>query len=47
MTNRMTHFDESEFDDELFEQFNEERKEEEFSSGRKKWNFHKIFFIYI
>lgn len=44
MTNRMTQFDESEFDDELFEQFNEERKEEEFGSGRRKWNFHIIFF---
>lgn len=39
-------FDENEFDDDLFEQFNVERKEEEIS-GKKKWNGHLIFFAIV
>lgn len=39
-------FDETEFDDALFEQFNEEKKEEE-ASGKKKWNGHMIFFAVV
>jgi len=47
MSNRLNEFDENEFDDELFEQFNEGKKEEEEVSDTKKWNGHVIFFIVV
>lgn len=47
MTNRINEFDENEFDDELFEQINEGKKEEEETSGKKKWNGHVIFFAVV
>ncbi len=39
-------FDENEFDDELFEQFNEDRKEEKVPD-KKKWNVHFFFFAIV
>lgn len=39
-------FDENEFDDALFEQFNEARKEED-TSGKKRFNMHLIFFAVV
>ena len=39
-------FDENEFDDDLFEQFNENRKEEELSN-KKSFNGHLIFFAIV
>lgn len=39
-------FDENEFDNDLFEQFNESKKEEEIS-GKKRWNGHVIFFAIV
>jgi len=48
MSNRLNEFDENEFDEELFEQFNEDRKEEaDEDSGKKKWNGHVIFFAIV
>ena len=44
--NNIEEFSENEFDEELFEEFNEEKKEAE-ASGRKKWNGHIIFFAMI
>lgn len=40
-------FDENEFDDELFEQFNEEKKDEQMLAGRKKISGHAIFFAVV
>ena len=39
-------FDENEFDDALFEQFNEDRRDEE-TSEKKKYNAHFIFFAIV
>ena len=47
MSKNIKGFDENEFDEELFEQINVERKDEEDSLGRKKINGHVIFFIAI
>lgn len=44
MSNPTEKFDENEFDEELFEQFNEGKKDEEEPSGKKRWNGHLIFF---
>lgn len=45
MSRHIEEFDENEFDDELFEEYNLERKEEETEgSGKKRFNFHIIFF---
>ncbi len=47
-TDNIEEFDESEFDDALFEQFNGEKKEkEEEGFVKKKWNGHLIFFAIV
>ena len=47
MSNRLNEFDENEFDEELFEQFNEDRKEEaDEDSGKKKMEWTCYFLCY-
>lgn len=49
MSNRLNEFDENEFDEDFFQEFNSDRKEEETeeNSGSKKWIGHIIFFAVV
>lgn len=48
MSKTLNDFDENEFDDELFEEYNVDRKEEELeNTGKRNWTGHIIFFAVV